>query len=197
MLTVDGLTSAIISRIDSEVAKCSTKDGFRYQSWDYSCYLQAIYDYVKENAKITLLYTGIVGTSTDPASGNHSYKSSSVSTEALKQGVLNIQKGIIEFSPNEWWIKLINSIQIHFTDKSIEDSNNIIISEHIIIPISTKIWSASDFQGLTDYKSIWKIWCGEIIKSIINSTATQVTPSSFPTTSSNGGSGTSVFVKIQ
>lgn len=197
MITVDGLVNAIISKLDSEVHSCTKDDGsFDYTKWDIGCYLQAIYDYVKDNSEITVTYTGVVGTSPDPANGVRKYNPSIVSTEALKQEVISIQRGITEFSPNKWWSKLINSIQIHFVSKSSENVNTITVPECIIIPISTKSWTRSDFEGISNYKDAWRVICTEIIKSIKESKPTQVTPNPIPTTSSNSGSGSSVFVHI-
>lgn len=191
MLVATDLRDKLIAKIDTEVKRCNGD----YSSFDRGIYLQEIYDYIKDNAKITVTYTGVTPTGPDPSSGIHRITPQIVSNDGLKQGVLSAQSSVNSFPPNEWWQKLINSIQItlNFSDES---SIITFSSPVIIIPITTKSWSTSDFSNSNDYKQNWLVWCNEIITAIKSITVGQVSPSLIPTTSKTGGTGNSVFTSI-
>lgn len=191
MLVATNLRDKLIAKIDAEVKRCNGD----YSSFDRGVYLQAIYDYVKDNAEITVTYTGVTPTGPDPSSGVYRIIPQIVSNDGLKQGVLSAQSSVRSFPPNEWWQKLINSIQITL---NLSDESNIITltSPVIITPITNKLWSTSDFGSSNDYKQNWLVWCNEIVNAIKSITVGQVSPSLIPTTSKTGGTGNSVFTSI-
>lgn len=191
MLVATDLRDKLIAKIDAEVNRCNGD----YSSFDRGIYLQAIYDYVKDNAEITVTYTGVTPTGPDPSSGVYKITPQIVSNDGLKQGVLSVQSSVKSFPPNEWWQKLINSIQITL---NLSDESKVITftSPVIITPITTKSWSTSDFSSSNDYKQNWLVWCNEIINTIKSITVSQVSPSSIPTTSKTSGTGNSVFTSI-
>lgn len=192
MLFANKLTDKILKELNTEIDKCTERGIFDPKSFDETIYLQAIYDYIKDNAEITLSYTGSLPTGPDPNSGKlYKFTSKSVSNSMLNKTVISAQRGIISFPPTKWWEALIESIQIEVNLTS--DDGIITISPLVLQAESNKIFSARDFEGMNDRKDIWNVISREIISAVNFSTPSSNT---INTKSIAGGIGVSTLLTV-
>lgn len=205
------LVNAIKTAIQDEVSRCTVNGQFKptERGFDNTVYLDAIYKYIKDNAVITVLYSG-VNTQTgvpDPLNGNHDLKAAAVSNESLKQAVSDSIKAEVArctdpegnfhsemFSKQPWWIALVASLLLVS-----ESTDNQITLQNPAMPVavSTKVWVDDDFKldpntWMSTLDDIWGVYAEEILTAL----SSAVFAGECATTSTSGGAGISTFISI-
>ena len=190
MLNANALADAIISAIDQAVQVAGGQDNFNPDAYDSTTYLDAIYDYIKQNAEVQATYVGMTTTTppvTDPVSGPKTFKLMMVSNPGLKQAVIASQRSVIAYPPTVWWTTLINSIlMITETDDTshlVTSSPGTALASQVPYPVS----------GSGDYKSNWRLVATAIVTAV--QTAIFTVPTGASVTKSPGA-GMTTFIKI-
>lgn len=190
MLNASDLADAIISAMDSAVQAAGGQENFNPDAYDGTVYLDAIYDYIKQNAEVQASYVGMTTTTppvTDPVSGPKTFKLAKVSNPGLKQSVIASQKAVAAYPPVAWWTTLINSIlMITETDDTahlVTSSPGTALASQVPYPVS----------GSGDYKANWKSIATAIVTAV--QTAIFTVPTGASVTKSPGA-GMTTFIKI-
>ena len=185
-LNKSDLASAIINALDSEVQRCTNDVIFNPDGYDPYVYLDAIYNYVKENTEVEGTYVGTIPTppGPDPSNGNYKFKINIIGT--TKPAVISAQKNS-PYPPDNWWNALVSSCQFTIENKDTTSKVTIVPAPVVLTP--TKDWSP--FPKLDDYRSIWEKHSEDLINII---KAGVLAPAQ--TTSTTSGTGVTTFTKI-
>lgn len=169
------LASNIISAANREINRCGGRKNFDPSKFDRTFYLIEVYNYIKENTKISATYTGsIPGVGPDPLSGPKIFELHSVGAP-----------GVLYSSFSEWWSTLITSIVV---TSETNDSTGITIIPFTSFPITGELPVISDLSVYDSMEKIWNKLSEEIIDRVMKITFIPVNAISI-----NGGIGTCVF----
>jgi hypothetical protein len=195
----DILANRIIISADTEVQKCTDSEGkFDPSLFDRNFYLEEIYNFLKDNTEITVIYTGsIPGVGPDPANGNYKFGLLSIGT-----GEVTPLSDIIDFQTvfNDWWTKLFSSLILNTSVNNID-----IIESGITLTASPLIGfpkppippDVSDIGSRDGYKEVWKRYSEAIVTGMESMTLSDFTTPTATASSSNGGTGTITPVSVK
>lgn len=178
MLDKVAFANQIVTALDNEVEAHMRTDseGNRYfdpEGFNEMCYLQVIYNYIKDNTEIRATYSG-VNTETgipDPAVGPHTFVLSSVggtipatTLQATQKLVIGPTKEAAKVRWNAWFAQLQLSLAPLVVNPICDSLLTLVATPTPVSVIPTQV--LINFTNPSDRVELWKDICDKIIEAV-------------------------------